>query len=877
MDQFNTQPPSASTGAPGPARPAGQDSDLYAQISAEDRDVQVVKKKNRSLLLSIIAGFMRATLYIDSLKRTHEPFFHFLGALWTLFMALLYCSGVLMLCFSIYNRMQLPIYLEDQLRLRNVKFESAEYGMDRIVVKNLRDNDNIYTVDSMIIYSTFTDLLQKRIRLVVLDGLNIFIDAKSEPDLLESMPKFLAQVQNPTKGKLDITVNALTVNNAKLTFKNQQVDIPISFSMEGIYGSDTQIVIPLSVDQPGLQADGTLSISGDHAYPEWTLSVSKGKITLPRRAPEDLVGDLKVTLDHQNLDKIQASFKIGYGTIEKRVGATLKKKEGNALSGHITWEKNNLTEPGMSSDLSLQVDDLVFSTQGTLETKGSLIVDSKSFQTPDIGLKKLHVPLDANVVCQNWSQCEVHIKKPVTVTIQELLFPYQRQYVRSREQVQFEVQPQQNALFIQDGEPYLTFDLPIQNLYFKGVVEGTSEKLDVESSRMFVTGSLVDADSDDDTSQVAVKMEDFSYQTPTLSLIDAQLVMDNMLQSTSKTQLRAGEARFTEVPLLSQPFALALNMVGNQASAVMDFKELPIKLQLEGQFMLAQKAFSGKIFAAPFNIQDVKVPLHTLWPNIPSDFKNYTGQVALKGQVTWLGMHNISGPLQIGLKDISFDTNQTRVEGVNAVITADTVVPFTAANTQRLFIQSIDSLIPFQDIDVSFQADAQNLKINRFSVLGAGLPLVLPSSVVSTKSANLLYLKNETPITPAMFEKVMNIPDIAISAGSASLSIPVEIQENSLTIPNITMKVQNVLLQRQSEKYQNVFGTAKNYFVRTGQIIMDEQKVLQLALNGRLLPSKKQQEIQLNAVSLPKSFFRAVPPKAVPQDIAKELKVMFPN
>ena len=82
-------------------------------------------------------------------------------------------------------------------------------------------------------------------------------------------------------------------------------------------------------------------------------------------------------------------------------------------------------------------------------------------------------------------------------------------------------------------------------------------------------------------------------------------------------------------------------------------------------------------------------------------------------------------------------------------------------------------------------------------------------------------------------------------------------------------------MQRKSDEYRDVFETSDNYYLRTGQIIMDKNKVLQLAFNGRLLPSKKAKDVQENDVALPDDVFKAVSPKGVPQDIEKRQHVLF--
>ena len=223
-EQNIAQPPSSASGSNAGLPPSsGQDSELYNQIAGQDADPQVVKKKNKSLLMSVMVGIMRIMLWWDSVKRTHEVLFRALGSVWAVFMGILYLSGILILLFALYNRLQLPVYLEDELHARNIEFESAEYGMDRIVVRNLKDKDGSYTVDTMIVYSTFTDLLQRRIRSVTIDGLDVLIDTDKDVNVMEDVPRLLSRIQNPKRGRLNLKINSLTVNKAQLVLKDSRL------------------------------------------------------------------------------------------------------------------------------------------------------------------------------------------------------------------------------------------------------------------------------------------------------------------------------------------------------------------------------------------------------------------------------------------------------------------------------------------------------------------------------------------------------------------------------------------------------------------------------------------------------------------------------
>ena len=172
----------------------GASFDLYEQIARSDSETIQIKKKNKSLLMQAIVLYMRFTLYIDSLKHSHEVAFRMLSRLWMGVMGILYLSGIIVLIISMYNKLQLPVYVEDQLRSRNIEFGQTEYDADKTIIRNLKNKEGLYTIDTVVIYSSFSDLLQHNIRLVTMDGLNINCDKKDDFNELEDIPKILAKI-----------------------------------------------------------------------------------------------------------------------------------------------------------------------------------------------------------------------------------------------------------------------------------------------------------------------------------------------------------------------------------------------------------------------------------------------------------------------------------------------------------------------------------------------------------------------------------------------------------------------------------------------------------------------------------------------------------
>ena len=850
-----------------------KNSELYHQIAREDSPGEtVLPKKRKSPFMMLMVAIMRFTLYIDSVRRTHEPLFHLLGFLWGLWVAFLYICGILVLVLSIYNRLRLPLYLEEQLQARDIQFESADYGMDRIEVHNLKGPNNSYTVDTLVVNTTFTDLLQKRIRSVIVDGLKIQLDANPNFNPIQDIPALLSHIQNPVRGNMNLKIDALEVSNARLRLVNQQMDLPITFSVQGIYNDQAKVMIPLMITKPSLSARGALMISGETKNPEWTLSITEGKVTLPRHPPEDFSGELKVILSDNTLNTVQANFKIGSGTIEKTITASFKKKN-DGLAGQLVWNKNNKTESAHSSNLSVDVAYLSLFGKQALTTRGELVIKSQQFDAPDFGFKSLNAPLEAEITCPDWQKCSLSVVAPSKVSIQSAWINYQRQKFQTKKPLQFNVQPQNNAVSFQtvvDGQDFVTsFLLPLQDVVFESANVESGAGLSLNASDLELKGRFADQ------VQLAVASQKMSYKATTLAFNNASLNIGDIFQETSPVSLNGRDVTVAGMPLLSHPFNLVFNKVGEKSTAHLTFKGQPIDLKLDGQLSVDKKTFVGQIDLRPFDLSKLTISPQELWPNLPTSISRLSGQMAVRGQLQWAGGQNIKGPLYLGLKDVSFYVDKTPVSGVNTVLTMDALSPFMTREKQHVFVKNIDSLIPFNSVDVVFQVDSQNFKLMQLAVVGGGLPLMASQSVFSLQNNVLISLKNNRSFDAPIINQAVNLENIRLSSGLASVSVPVELRDGLISVPNVTVRVQDAVAQWPADTYKDVFDKASGYFVRNGQIIMNQDKQLQMSLTGRVLPSKAQQDVQLNKIPLPNSFFKAVPAKAVPPDIQSRLDALF--
>ena len=432
---------------------------------------------------------------------------------------------------------------------------------------------------------------------------------------------------------------------------------------------------------------------------------------------------------------------------------------------------------------------------------------------------------------------------------------------------------QEQIVKIQDDDPYILFQLPLENFNFNGENLTERHPLTITSDTLFLTGAFSDG-----TSNILTNLEaqNLSYKTPALAFTDATLKIDDFAQESSHTQIHAKNMSLPNLPLLSNPFELTLNTIGAQTSAQLKFDNTPILMQLDGQLSIPQKNFWGQIQTNIFDLKDVTIPIQKLWPNLPANITNLSGLVRVFGQLAWRGPYNVTGPLNVALKDLSFDINNTAISGLNTVLTLNSVRPLSTNDVQHVFVQSIDAFIPFQNLDMTFQVDPQNVRLNRLSVSTANIPLSLPPSVIPVKNANMLtYLKNDLPINLTDLQQNITLDDLSMASGTANITMPIEFINGALSLSNITLKMQNAWLKREGDDYASFFGDATAYFIRTGQVIMDKNKIIQLALNGRLRPSNVAKDINKNDIQLPASFFQPIQPQTPPQDIQQRLDSIF--
>ena len=851
-----------------PAQDRSADDSLYAQITAEDVIQAPVVKKQPSPFTLAIAKFMELTLYLDSVKRTHQPLFHTLSNLWACFMSIIYAGGALTLFFAVYSMMQLPLFIEDQLRQRNLSFDNlhlADYSLTRIEVQNLKDSNNMYEVDSLIVHSTFADFLQKRIRSVTIDGVRINLAQKDDQFILDQLPLVLNEVQNPTRGKLGLEIDAITVNNATINFQQGTTSIPVTFSMNGIYGNKTDILITLMIKQPNLSANGTLTINGQNTATTWKLDILNGKLALPKRSPEDLTGSINFKMSKDRIDGIDFDLKLSFGTLGKSLQGNLVRSSDTAMSASLIWAEENLTEPDLSSQVRFTFDELILGNK-TVESHKSIQIYATSFVNSLMKLTDLNTLLVGDLVCKNWSECDFQLTAPATITIQDSAFSYQGRTINGTKENSFILQPSERTLFLSLYDPYLKLNWNMSNVNFSGFWEVEDDPLIFHADVVKLVGYFSDSQKSDN--MLSVQTNGTEYVTNKLKFIDGDITISDVLNPTRQVRVLAREIHTPTLPLLTFPFDMDLTMLGSQSLIKIQPTESSVIITLDGKFYPTTPAFVGKIKIPEFSIENLKLPINEISPILSNNISNITGRLAIDGQIVWQGQNAISGPLKIAAKGVSFDWNKTRIEGVNTVLSVSSVLPFTTESNQRLFINEIHSMLPFTSTEASFQIDNQALRLIDFDTYLGNVELSVPPSVIPLKNTNmLLFLKNNATANLKTLSEYVNLPQLSSIQGSASISIPVELKNDDISIPYTTIKISNATLKRQNKAWPEVFAGDSDYIMRSGQLIVNKNKMVKVSLDGRIYPSREKKSVELNQVSMPSDLFLRKFRKPIPKII----------
>ena len=860
-------------------------NDLLSQIAAEDiKNERKAKQKERkpvSFSKLFTVGLMRITLFNDTVQHKYSHILNILRFVWSFIVGLIYFGGFCSLCVLGYAYQNYPSYIENFFETHHIDLSGwklDEYTLSRIVLTDLKDKNGAYSIDKMIIRSDFSDFLNKRIKSVSLDGVNIVIQEKNDKFetgyLAELLVKLNQAVQNGHQ------IGSVSVTNATTVIKGEKYNLPVQFSMTGFYEHSTSISIPLTIKQSYMNISGMLSISGTGDNLEWVLDILSGNLSFPNQQPENISGQFKFKTTQQTLSSINGAVELVYGKNKKNIKLDLTETnglmKGNVKLSFVNQEVQNKTDE-TKTDLTLGFDGLDIKNLSLVESNKAIRVNLQSLTTPDLTLSNATGVLNGKLTCKDFV-CSYQADKNIAVNIQSLKTNYQGNSYVSKGRTSFTITPNKRPNLILKGKVG-TIDLSVGNFSFNGYRNTNTSDFKLSAKSISVSGKLGEKTKSE---QMRVNVNNASYESADIKLNDATVSLSDIWQDIPDFQLTAKEVFFKNNHILKVPVSVSATRRNNIVKADISLLNNTVQSKFTGTTNLLNGTFQGTFVVKPFNLKKEMPALNTLSTLFPAELQNVTGNAALYGKINWKNEKQINGPFYLSLADVNFNFGNIQVQKLNTVLMVQTLTPFTTAANQELFVQEVsNSLIPLQNIHAVLKFDNQMTRLNTLTAQSSGISLGAENMLLPYRSnSTVIYLKNPE-IDLDSLNSHWSLTDMSLT-GTAAITLPIEIRENMMSLNNSEIKLTNTLLKYTgtNEKIKSaLFNDSQEYLVKSGNILLSQVNPTSMDayinFDGRTMPNQIKNIYKETVLIEPKTILKAVSSEEVPESIRQKQEQIF--
>ncbi|MBR4927489.1 MAG: hypothetical protein IKY98_04090 [Alphaproteobacteria bacterium] len=860
------------------------DSDLLSQIAAEDEVVVSApqkKKKPHSIIMHGVILFMKLTFLIDDAKRKYEKVFSVLGYLWATFMVLVYLGGVAMLGLLVYSYITFPDTVRKTLQEQKIfskNYNIDEISLSKVVLSNLEDKDGAYTIKKMTVESTFSDFVRYRVKSVVLDDVKIKVTEDKDGIKFGTLPEVLVNLNQGT-GKKALKIDKLSINKAILEINGQDYAFPVSFSVTGIYSKDSQVSIPLYIEEKFANIDAALSISGTKKKMDFVLKIKAGTLTIPKRSPENIRGEIKVSSKNMVIDKINGNLQFVYGKDEKKINIDMtngKKGYSGTLSANFSYADSSVKNGSRKSAATVQFSDMVFSSFHRFKTTEPLTLNVQSFEKQGINIKRLNSTLNGDLSCDSFV-CSYTVQKDSKVFIKEMSLDLLGDNVKTGNEFTFTLVPNKKESFRFDGQK-LVYDVSTAKFNFSGFRNTSIYPISMMAEKLLAKGSY---DTLHGTKNMKMDAEKLAVTTPEVVVQDAIFHQDDIFADNSLMKVDAGSVKIDENDILKEPFKLSMQKKGLQTTAKVSLDNDLIVVSFSGTSRLLLGEFKGNVYIAEFDLGKSKKNLDEISDLFPNGLKKVSGKMAVLGTVDWKNNKQISGPLHISLRDVGFEKGGITVSGLNTVLSFQTLRPMVSANNQAIFVQKVKGAVPMQNIFADIKIDNQFLRVLSAKATLAGTVMAAEPATFSLRANSVVLGLKSNDVNLEKLSSYLKLYDIQ-AKGRGALSFSLEAKSGNLFVKDGKLDISSAVLDLSGVKNEAVktyFGSVKEYVIRSGSIFIDsnEQNNLvnfNISLDGRLMPMgemknvRKTMDISLNELVKP------VKAEKVPDTILKKQNII---
>lgn len=860
-------------------RRASQPGDLLSQISAEDV-LEEKKRKEKAdetpITTRIFVMLMRGFLVYDGYSRKHRPLFKLAAFIWGVFISTIYLGGIIALSIVGYSYMRFPALVRQYFEANNMIVDSLkmqDYNFSQIEINGIQDNDRTYQINQMNIRSSFSDFLRKKVKLVSLNDATIQINETEQGLDLGNLLKFLINLNT----RSDVSVANASVKTGTLIVQGDGYRFPVQFSMTGQYDNHANIRVPIMIKENDLTLSGVLSIMGNPASLDWQFEILMGSITLPNHHSENISGKMNFKTKNMTLSEIKGDLTLSYEKNTRQIKIDLTRRgdefEGTtSLAFETKGAKDN--SKNIKSELLLTFKGLKVPSFSRQSTDKPIQVKISTLTTENYELSQMETTLEGNLTCHLGS-CKYDLKKEAPVRVQHAFFKRATETYTTSKPVQFVFLPQAEFLSFENQQVAVRFGM--RDFSFEGYRNAKDAILKVTAESLFLEGYPFDSD---DTHGLRLQAGNFDYDSPEVTLLQTDVIVDDLLKTNSKLSLNSASVQLKNSNAVKKPFSLRFQTENKLTKAQATVLDTNIQVNFSGLADFSLPEFKGTVYIPPFQLNtfDNLSDLSGLFLNTLS---NVSGDISLYGNVYWRSEKQVTGPLFLALKNVSFERGNMKVVDLNTVISLQSLVPFISQPNQSIFVGKVLGPVPLQNIMASVKFDTQLIRIPSLRGFVAGVPVYMDSTIVPYRTSGMtVYFKN-TAVDWSKTQPSFASQDISLE-GTGTISFPVEIKDNVFNVRNGEVKLVNTAIRYKGDNKlvrSKILNKGNMYLIRNGNFIVNtkENGIVDTYthLEGVTEPKGEKVQVKTSDTFRFEDIFELIPVTDIPEEIAQKQDLMI--
>ncbi len=798
--------------------------DLYSQIAAGDEVYVHERQRRESFFMRFMVQYMRWTLAIDEKRREYQGFFSLISRLWACFMGLIYLSGFIVMGILIVSYIQFPNYIKDYLSKNGIEYTRVEipgYIISQVELYNLHDRERTYQVDKLSIASTFSDFLNRRAKTVSIQGVKINLDENSI-EKSKSILAVLSHLNEAARKDAGIRVDSLEVSNAVLNLKEKNYELPISFSMTGVYGRETNISSSISINEPYLSLKGNLNVKDSGHEISWALDIQNGSLMLPSRPKEELEGKISLRTVKADVKSIVADISLSYERLKKKFDLKLNKKQ-KKFNGDLAISFMNITTPEKpitDAAFSFNFSDLSVDLDGNIKTTSPLKVNIKNFNFGKLKVMNLTTDLKGSLSCSLPVSCVYDLKEKTDLKMRKLEFPFNGRILKNDLASSVNLLPKDNIFNFSLQSGLLKYDTSFEQVKISGKGDGTvNTKINIQNGQ--INGGL---NLYNEQYSASLAVEKMDIETDAEKVERADLVVEDIFKNGSRILFSSPTIILKNNPYIKEKFSLNFSKLKDVTNIDLKILSNDIRLLFGGYLDLKKKQINGQLFIPEINLGTLKQPVNLISDILPKEILNVSGSFSGYGQISGNFGGKLEGPFYVALSDVNLKTDALDIQGLNAALSLRSLNPIVTNLDQRIYISRLNSFIPLENLDVILRFDEKFAQLSQVKADIFGIPVYGEETLLPYKGVGtLVYMKNNnenlTDLKETVFLKNWDI----VGDVQGQVLFPIEFRDSILDLKNISVQLSNMDLNytgKESDKPEFLENN-KGVNIRSANVLVD--------------------------------------------------------